>query len=172
MIKIRRENWKGRYVYVARENGKILSSTRKTDLRINQLKDLFRRNRSFSKDIRVKREKLKKVTEIVKTRKSKIIIKDKRKTVITKSIPIGSRNLKVAQYVVTGVLKSGQEVSARSQRIGSPLAKTKRQAISNAWSSFYQRLDHSLTGDYDEGDGKDLFQSEVVGVREGWVYYK
>ena len=174
MIIIKREKWKNRYVYVARDKGKLVTwKNIKGSLQtLGQVKDIFKLNKTFSLRAIFRKEKLVNVTEFQKLGKSKIVVERGFKKVISPTIKLRAREKQTAQYVVTGILKNGERVSARSQRLGSKLAKDKGEAKKRAWNSFYERLDQALTGDYDADDGRDLFQKEIAGVEEGWVYYR
>lgn len=112
--------------------------------------------------IKKKRTKLTNFTETVETVKSTIENRSKNPLI---DKPKG----KIVQYVVEGTYNK-KTIVARSQKMGSPLAKDASQAKSEAWTSFLERLAKASGIDYDADEGAKIID-DVSNIREGWVRY-
>ena len=74
------------------------------------------------------------------------------------------------QYVVSIMLKSGKEISARSKNhdVDFPLSKAREEAIERA----YGRLTYEVLGVSDSNKGQSIIDDNKLRVKEGVVYYK
>lgn len=155
-MRIKRENWKGTYVYTARdESGRLLSriTQSKTKLRKDALVEKFKTDGSFLKGVKTSRTKLTNVTETV-------ILTDTTETQKRKRAVSQPRTN--ALYQVSGVV-NGELLVARS-------STTDTQKRQSAWTSFLERLAQLKGLNYDENEGR-RFISQVKQLQEGWVFY-
>lgn len=157
---IQREKWNGKYVYVAREKGKVVCHVKAqgSNTNLKQLEEKYKEYGSFNTDYKTTRLKLSKVTLISQVKET--TLKDKDKGVF-KSPP-----RRRAMYSVEGEI-NGYLIVANSQ-IDEDI--TPREKKSNAWKSFLMRVDEYMTGGYDENEGLKYVDS-VHNLKEGWVYY-
>jgi len=149
---IKRENWKGRFIVVARdEKGKILSRIKySSKIPISFWQNKFKNTGSFRDEVFV--TKLKKVQEITDlSAKPKI-----------------RKNLGRYQVVITGFVNK-KRISARSRNFD--VDEPRKAAIEQAIESFWQRVDERITGGYDALNGMK-YKEKVSGVRIGIVQYK
>jgi len=158
------ERWKNKRVYVARnEKGQLLSwrKVAGSKIKLSDAKRLFKRQRSFRKDVQVVR--LKKVSEVSELRTSSIKKKD--------SKPLFAKPKKDAQYVVSGY-HGKKHIVARSFKIGSTtLVKSSQEAKNDAWSRFLMIVGEETMNLYDEDEGiKNI--DKIKNIKEGWVYYR
>ena len=160
MVVIKRENWKGKYIYVAREKGRIITKQRVkgSKFKTKQLKDIFQQQGSFSTKFKVKRQKLTNVELIERTKKTTIEQRNKK-------IPIKTPSNN-AMYSVSGYV-NGNLIVANSMKDSYLTPSQKRK---NAWKSFLERLSNLTTGEYDADEGLKQI-GRVRNLREGWVYY-
>lgn len=164
MPKIKREVRNHRYYWVARQKGKILTSRKVKDSKINkkQATNLFMRNGSFDKDIIIRREKLSnKTTEITKISKSPN----------TKPVKSPSRKGRTVVYQVVGLIDGKTEIHASSKTIGNKAAqpRTFNQAKRDGEENFWSRVSQFFGDDYDEDSGRAY--TDRVKYRAGWKYY-
>lgn len=165
---VKRERWKNRYIWVERDNKGRLKTWRKVkNSRLNKetVTKIYQRNKTFNTNKIYQEHKLKNVIEksiLVESRPGKRVKPIKR--------PYTNSSLR---YVVELRLKNGTVITAGSQNLNSTytLDKNSRQAINRAWDNVLAKLSYELTGNYDKGEGQDIFDKEVKSVREGWVRY-
>jgi len=162
MANIKRENWKGRYVYVARSNGKITAwkNVKGSRMTIDQTREIYKTNNTFNRNVVKSSTKLTNFTEKTILVKSSVDNRTKKPDKSPKSDSV--------QYIVQGTYK-GETIAARSRSLsflGSP-----KDAKDEAWNNFLGLLSFisKQTSDPDEGL-KEM--SNVSNLREGWVYYK
>jgi len=74
------------------------------------------------------------------------------------------------QYVVSIMLKSGKEITARSMNhdVDFPLSKAREEAIERA----YGRLTYEVLGVSDPDKAESIIEDNKLRVKEGVVYYK
>jgi len=177
---VKSEKWKGKFkgkrVIVARIDGKIATYTRSKKFSLATLKNIFKKNGTFDPDIKQTREKLSKVTEHLKLKiikKEDIIDRVNKGKFKVQAVSIRGKRSRFVQYVVEGTTKNGVRIIARSRKLGQGGVHSSADAVNDAWEGFFSKLDQHLTGDYDAGDGRDLFENaNIVEIREGWVWYE
>ena len=187
----KREHWGKRYVWVARENGKITSwrNVRGSKLNKTSANKLYDDNKTFHRNI--KREthtnpktkvretflyrdvKVKNIPKINKD-ESDEQFNHREKTYFDrykKGTPEHIGKKRTLQYQVSGDF-GYHRIIARSQNIYSDDShyNTRKQAKEEAWSSFWEKISQANAGDYDENEGIKLADS-VHNIQEGWVYY-
>lgn len=154
-IRIQRENWKGTYVYVARNNGKLITyiKQKNTKLRKTQLQERFKLQNTFKSGVRIQRERLTNVIEVRETTQSSA---DRKRVTPIK------QPRKQALYEVSGTI-GNKLIVARSSYEDTNKRDT-------AWESFFERVAQSQGDEYSADDGMKYI-NKIRNIREGWVYY-
>ena len=151
MLSIKRENWKGKYIIVARENGRIASRKKWTfKFTVDKAKRIFKRQRTFS--LQIKRTILKNVIE----------------TVDSGRMP-RKRNSSGLYQVSAFVRIKGQVLSARSMQhdIDFPLEKAKDEALFNLQS----RVAEATVGNYEADEGEKFIEDNNLNIKFSTVFY-
>ncbi len=166
MAKISREIRNKVYYYVARdEKGRILTSLKQKTSKydIEQLKEIFKKNKTFNPEIKASRETLKNVA--LKSSFKQTTLSNRN------SSPISRKPKQTAMYNVRGYVKIGGsksfEISANSMSDSDISAREKK---AQAWESFLERLSEVNGGEYDADEGTKYI-NKVSGLKEGWVYF-
>ena len=154
MTTIKRETWnirgKNRYVYVARDNGRLKSWSFPKKKTKSSFERTYKQNKTFNPNVRKTFESLTNVNEIT--------IKG------SKQLPNPH-----AQYVVQETFQ-GQKIIARSQKIGSKLTQNLSDAKRRARNSFWELVSQVATGGYDSTEGI-VYEKQVKDYEEYFVYY-
>ena len=148
---VKRENWKGKYRVVARQNGHIVSWQKyspKTKIETQRRK--FKHDGSLKKG--VQRTQLTNVNEIVDYSERP-------------QHPTGVKY----QYVIEGVLEDGRKITARSLQHDSN--EPKNEAKEEALENFYEQIGFALNQQYDADEGLKV-ADQVKSMRQGTVYYR
>lgn len=156
IIRIKRENWKGKFRIVAREKGRLISWAKwKRNFQLQRARSIFKRNNSFKKD--VVRTKLTNVSEVVDF----------------SDMPRKPSRLQTAkvQYFIEGFdKKHGIKISARSRQadLDTPKGELKNEALEN----FFMRYSQARGAEYDADIGEKMFDDANAAItRQGFVYY-
>lgn len=163
---IKRENWNNRYVWVARDEGKIKSwmYTKGSQLNKQKAEVKFKEDKTF-----------------IKGQKHELFVSTnfKEKAIISSTSigrrsqkPITRKPFKTAMYQVRGNYK-GITIISNSKKIkrgvrGFP--QSSREAKKEAWNGFLRRVAEANNLNYDEDEGLSLID-DVSNLQEGWVYY-
>lgn len=149
---------KGKKYYIAVENGNVVDKKlvkgSKSTLESERLN--YKQNKTLNSNISKRKVKLTYMTEVTLSAKANIKIKKPR--------------AKIVQYMCEGDFQK-QHIVARSQKIGSPFARNKTEAIKTARENFIKRISYIYYNDSDK-DERELLQAKVTNYREGWVYYE
>lgn len=170
------ETWKGKRVFVARDDkGRLISWRRVagSGLTKDQALQIFRENRTFYQDIKRDKEYLTNLVEKRVSSPTSINQRDK-KPILSKPDGI------TVQYFVSGYYNR-HHIVVRSNKITGPAGiTTGRQAKQQAWERFLEQLHWYATGMkmtekgfkkfYDSDEGINYID-QVRNLREGWVYY-
>ena len=157
---IKRENWKGKYVYVARDprTKQFLSRINVKGNKVTKqiLIDRYKNNNILREGIKVEKVTLTNVKE------TSIFYENPKKVK-----PIQKQR---RQYIVKGDYK-GETIFASSQVYGSVLAQTNAEMVRRARESFWEKVGFIAGDGYREDQGK-LFEDEIKNYSEGWKYYE
>ena len=106
-IKIRRENWKKRNVFVVRDGGKLLSWVNVKGSKLNLLsaKNLFKKNNTFKKGVKKEVTKLTNMVEIKEFQEVKFS-KGQLPVLFSSKLKTTKQKAKVLQYIISAKLKN------------------------------------------------------------------
>ena len=164
MLKLKREYRRGKAFYVLRDNGKYLSMRKvKKGINKKELLEYVKRNKSLYKNVKYDKEKL---TNVLETTKYITIKKDSKRKDLSKP------NVKGVQFFVGFILKNGQIIYGRSNKLGTIGAETQSKAKAEAEENAFLRLGQYYDpGTYDIDTGRKYFKTRVTGVKRGWAWY-
>ena len=161
MIRIKRENWKGRgYVVVARETGRrgFLSYAKwNNKFTVPQAQRIFKRNSTFNKDVSLtQREKTVQVNDF--SERPAFRRTEKFQGLAEVSVRFGNR-------IVT------EEGTSKQRNIGDSIEEAKEEALENAKGRAVQSLGLA------SGSGEDelidaLEDASLISQKTGVVYYR
>ena len=155
-VLIRRENRNGKYIVVARENGKIVSTNKWSpkSFKVTDAIKIYNRQKSVRED-----------TE-------RFLLGDKKQSIEVVKSGRRAKKQRSGKYsvFVERLLYDGNKIMVRSSQYSHDYPKN--DAREEAYKNFYRRLakEHGLP--YDEDEGKVIENEVVKSIREGVVYYK
>lgn len=173
---IKRENWKGRYVWTARDNKGILRSwgnVKNSKLTKQKAIEVYKEYKTF-KTVKINGEKIrvkKESTKLTKLSENILVFKTTKESRNTNKTPLRKPTGKVVQYIVQGDINN-TTVYGRSQAIGEKFAGNSRSAKEEAWNNFIARLNVTVTGGASDEDEGLKYINDVTNLKEGWVTYR
>jgi len=154
---VKRENWNGKYVFVARsKNGSLLThrKVKGSKLTLNQASQIFNTRGTFNPN-----------SPIIERLISKNFI---RKTVLSEKAP----KVKLEKLQARMSVKfRGKTIYASSSRIGTQGLQTKQDAIDQALDNLFARIGGESGEGYDVDIGKEVYGKNMSDITLSWVYY-
>jgi len=160
---LKREKRKGMYYWIIRdEKGRYITSKKYSrTLSKERVWRQFKSTGSLNDNIKIERSNLTYVTELSITRKDNKL----------STRYLNPKRKGVAQVSVS-VLINKQIMHARSNRIGSTLAKDIRSAKQDALNNLYERVSGKFLDSTDADEGRALIEKNKAPIKFSVIYYK
>lgn len=163
MVKLRRENWKGKFMVTARlDNGRMIARKKWSGkFKLENAKIQFKKTNSFNPKV-FKDLSLVNTIEVIDTRIE--IDKDKK---FVKTNAVKSQSYGKFQYAIS-VRVQGKIISSRSSQFNN--SASVNTARNEALENLYSGLSAKILGQTDKNEGKILFDDSKI-TKEGIIYY-